>query len=78
MKSSDEEIVKRIEKDIGLFEDNIKSVKSADKSTSRIIELSKMYAKDSRSFLEKGDLYTAFASINYAHGLLDAVKEMVK
>ena len=37
-----------------------------------------MYAKDSQSFLDKGDLYTSFASINYAHGLLDAVKAIVK
>lgn len=78
MSTSDAEIIKRIEKDIKLFDDNIKSVKSDDKATIRIIELSKMYAKDSKSFLDKGDLYTAFASINYAHGLLDAVKEITK
>lgn len=32
-----------------------------------------MYYKDTSSFLSKEDYYTAFASINYAHGLLDAI-----
>ena len=32
-----------------------------------------MYYRDAFSFLSKEDFYTAFASINYAHGLLDAI-----
>jgi hypothetical protein len=74
---ADEEIRKRIQKDIDLFYKNIDIVKTENKSIIKVLELSKMYASDSKSFLEKGDLYTAFASINYAHGLLDAAREIV-
>lgn len=77
MQSNDEEIKKRIEKDILLFKENIKSVTSNDKAISHVIELSKMYAQDSQSFLEKKDFYTSFSCISYAHGLLDAVKEIL-
>ena len=77
MQSSDEDIKKRIEKDILLFNENIKSVSSKDKLLARVIELSEMYAKDSKSYLDKGDFYTSFSCISYAHGLLDAVKEII-
>jgi uncharacterized protein len=81
MSSSDDEIRKRIEKDIALFYKTIDQIKLKahdERNLSRIIELSEMYASDSKNFLEKGDFYTSFASINYAHGLLDAVKEIIK
>lgn len=79
MSAEDEAVRKRIEKDIVLYYKNIESIKSSDdKNIAHVIELSGMYAKDSQSFLDKGDLYTAFASINYAHGLLDAIREIVK
>lgn len=67
----------RITKDITLFYESIGNVKSEDKKISHVIELSEMYASDSKSFLEKEDLYTAFSCISYAHGLLDAVKEII-
>lgn len=35
-----------------------------------------MYAQDSEAFLKKGDIYTSFASIAYAHGLLDSILKM--
>jgi hypothetical protein len=44
----------------------------------RVIELSKMYAKDSKSYLDKKDFYTSFSCISYAHGLLDALKDIMK
>jgi uncharacterized protein len=78
MSTDDSNIRARIQKDIDLFYVNVAPIKSEDKAVIRVIELSKMYASDSKSFLAKDDLYTAFASINYAHGLLDAVREMVK
>lgn len=81
MSADEESVKKRIEKDIDLFYKNIETLKSApsdNKNILHVIELSEMYAKDSKSFLAKGDLYTAFASINYAHGLLDAVREIIK
>ncbi len=74
----DSDIKKRIEKDIALFYSNIKPVKSDNPQLRRIIELSEMYARDSKSYLEKGDLYTSFSCISYAHGLLDAAREIVK
>lgn len=74
----DDGVRSRIEKDIALFDENVRTVKSEDRSLARIIELSKMYAKDSKSYLDKGDFYTSFSCISYAHGLLDAVKELVK
>jgi len=74
----DVDIRNRIEKDIALFKKNVESVRSDDKAVARIIELSKMYAQDSKSYLEKGDFYTSFSCISYAHGLLDAAKELVK
>ncbi|MGI0100312.1 MAG: DUF357 domain-containing protein [Candidatus Micrarchaeaceae archaeon] len=75
MSDPEEAIKARIKKDIDLFYVSIGSVGEIQdsKAISKIVELSRMYAEDSKSFLEKGDLYTAFASINYAHGLLDAV-----
>ncbi|MGD0728852.1 MAG: DUF357 domain-containing protein [Candidatus Micrarchaeaceae archaeon] len=78
MQSSDDEIIKRIEKDIALFNDNIKGISSKDKAMARVIELSKMYAKDSKSYLDKKDFYTSFSCISYAHGLLDALKDIMK
>lgn len=71
-------IRKRIEKDISLFESNVLSVRSEDKAVTHVIELSKMYARDSRSYLEKGEFYTSFSCISYAHGLLDAIREISK
>ena len=74
----DSAIRKRIEKDIELFKVNIKSISSNDPKIKRVIELSGMYAQDSKSYLDKGDLYTSFSCISYAHGLLDAVKDIIK
>ncbi len=76
--ADNDNIRKRIEKDLALFKSNIDSVKSSkyDKNLSHIMELSEMYAKDSKSYLEKGDFYTSFSCISYAHGLLDAVREL--
>jgi hypothetical protein len=67
-----EEIVARIEKDIALFYSNFAKVK-AEGGAKRVAELSEMYARDSKSYLDKGDYYTSFSCISYAHGLLDAL-----
>jgi len=72
------EIKERIEKDIQKFYLSIGRLEgiSDDKNTLKVVELSKMYASDAKSFLDKGDLYTAFSCISYAHGLLDAVLKL--
>ncbi len=66
---------RRIEKDISIFSSNIKLIRNADLTPieQHVVELSEMYAKDSESWLEKGDYYTSFSSISYAHGLLDSI-----
>ena len=63
---------KRIQKDITMFEKNIKKIKIT-KNQKKIFELATQYYEDSKYYLEKKDLFTAFGCINYAHGLLDAI-----
>ena len=62
----------RIEKDIDEFYANMKKLKQGETGR-KVVELSEMYAKDSKSYLDKQDYYTSFSCISYAHGLLDAV-----
>jgi uncharacterized protein len=75
VESGDDNTKHRIEKDIEEFNESVKAVKSLP-SYERVIELAKMYASDAKSYLDKGDLYTSFSCISYAHGLLDALKEL--
>ena len=65
----------RIEKDIVMFEENIPLLegKKLTKSQEKTVELAKQYHEDSKYYLDKGDFFTAFGCINYAHGLLDAI-----
>ena len=69
------EITERIKVDIAKFDVSLNKIKGAqlDPAQSRVVELSKMYASDSMAWLKKGDLYTSFSSIAYAHGLMDAI-----
>ena len=60
----------RIQKDITMFEENIKKTKL---QTNKAIELATQYYQDSKYYLDKKDYFTAFGCINYAHGLLDAI-----
>ncbi len=71
-------VKERIEKDIVMFNDNVKEerLKSLDAKSKKVVELAKMYASDSKSYLDKGDLYTSFSCISYAHGLLDAIRDL--
>ncbi len=72
------EIKERILKDIKIFEENVKQVNGMVLNTEEqeIVELAGMYYRDTESFLSNDDYYTAFASINYAHGLLDAILKL--
>jgi hypothetical protein len=74
----EEELRRRIKKDIEIFHTNVKpfAATSLGAEIDRIVRLSRMYASDSASYLEKGDLPTAFSCISYAHGLLDAVRDL--
>jgi hypothetical protein len=65
----------RIQKDIVMFEDNLKKLDKKDfnEKEKKINELANQYYNDSQYYLEKKDHFTAFGCINYAHGLLDAI-----
>ncbi len=72
-------IDKRVDKDITMFYKNKDSV-DRDRIIPKlreIYDLADMYASDSKSYLEKGDMITSFSCISYAHGLLDAVIKIV-
>lgn len=76
------EIRERIEKDIAMFKQSVEEIKknpsARDGKILEVVKLSEMYASDSRSYLDKGDLYTSFSCISYAHGLLDAIKAILR
>ncbi len=75
VEDANEPMRRRIEKDIAMFNGNLAKVPK-DGKYAKVVELSKMYASDADSYLKKGDLYTAFSCISYAHGLLDAVIQL--
>ena len=67
----------RIKKDIALFEESLIELDSLsrDDEEERITDHAKRYYEDTKYYLEKGDYFTAFGCINYAHGLLDGIKK---
>jgi hypothetical protein len=71
-------IRERIEKDIRMFSESMREYNAVQGDASakekEIAKLAEMYASDAKSYLDKGDTYTAFSCISYAHGLLDALK----
>ena len=69
------ELEQRVRKTVSRFHENIKLAKDVELSAKEkeVLELAKMYASDSESWIAKGDLITAFSGIEYAHGLLDAI-----
>lgn len=70
-----QEIVDRIAKDIAMFKESVGKLDCEDLNgkEKELLELATSYCKDSESWLGKKDFYTAFASISYAHGLLDSL-----
>ncbi len=66
----------RIKKDIALFDKSITelSALSLEGKEEEVVELAKGYFEDTKYYLNKGDYFTAFGCINYAHGLLDAIR----
>lgn len=73
-KKWEDEQKRRILSDIEQFYANVKEVKKTS-SNAHIIELACSYCEDTKFFLEKKDYVTAFGSINYAHGLIDAFRK---
>ncbi|PIN74757.1 hypothetical protein COV18_06055 [Candidatus Woesearchaeota archaeon CG10_big_fil_rev_8_21_14_0_10_37_12] len=43
-----------------------------EKSAKDFLDMAQRYFDDAKHFAEKGDVVTAFAALNYAHGWLDA------
>jgi len=68
--------LERIDKDLKLFEKNIKELESIKMGVKdeKIVDMDRSYAQDPTYDLEKEDYLTAFGCITYAHGLLDAVR----
>ena len=66
----------RIEKDLREFAESLHEIEEAKppENLRENIERAKNYYKDAVYFLEKGDTFTAWGTINYAHGVLDAVR----
>ena len=69
---------KRVGSDIRQFEESIAQVDGLKKRLSPQVkgnlQRARNYYKDSKYFLGKGDVETAWGTINYAHGILDAVR----
>ncbi len=62
----------RVLVDIRKFEESVKEVRE-DEEGKEAVRAAKKYYSDAKYFLEKGEVFTAFGSIVYAHGLLDSV-----
>ena len=75
-----EKEIARIKKDIALFEESLIELDSLSKDEEEegITDLAKRYYEDTKYYLEKGDYFTAFGCVNYAHGLLDGIKKKKK
>ncbi len=43
-----------------------------EKAAKDFLDMAQRYFNDAKHFQEKGDIVTAFAALNYAHGWLDA------
>ena len=68
----------RLRKYFSLTEEAFEKAKSSkekikiNKSREKILDMVKRYIDDAHYFENKGDIVTAFASLSYAHGFLDA------
>jgi len=66
----------RITKDIALFEESLLELDpvALTKDEAEVVAQAKRYYEDTKYYHEKGDYFTAFGCINYAHGLVDGIK----
>ncbi|OWP53293.1 hypothetical protein B2I19_05145 [Thermoplasmatales archaeon ARMAN] len=62
-----------------MFGDSLKLLSGTklDGKMSSVVEMAKLYASDAQSYLDKGDILTAFSCISYAHGLMDSILSLV-
>ncbi|MDO5851871.1 MAG: DUF357 domain-containing protein [Methanobacteriaceae archaeon] len=66
----------RIIKSLDIFEVNIKEIDelNLDKSQEEVKNMAKRYYEDTKYYIKQDDILTAFAAIEYAHGLLDGLR----
>ncbi len=50
----------------------LENVNITETTRKEFLEMVENYLSDAKHFCDKGDLVTAFAALNYAHGWLDA------
>lgn len=64
----------KIEKYLKITEQAFKKIKvnKKSKAADEVLDMARRYYDDAKYYNEKGDLVTAFAAVNYAHGWLDA------
>ena len=48
------------------------SNKELSEKAKEVVDMAQRYLSDAKHYRDKGDFVTAFASVNYAHGWLDA------
>ncbi|MCX6777724.1 MAG: DUF357 domain-containing protein [Candidatus Micrarchaeota archaeon] len=64
---------KRIKDDIVMFDRNVLDLELTP-DNAKLIDIAKRYRIDAQHYLGKKDYVTAFGCINYAHGLIDALR----
>ena len=69
---------KRVESDMKQFEESIRELEERkdewDNWMKENTERAMNYYNDAKYFMEKGEVFTAWGTINYAHGILDALR----
>ena len=70
----------KIKKDIAKLERNLKEVENIEFEglEKDVYDRAIDYWNDSKYYLEKGEMRTAFGCIEYSHGLLDALRMIHK
>lgn len=62
----------KIEKYLSITENSLKGVKLTNPKGKEVLDMAQRYFSDAKHYYKKGDLVTAFGSVNFAHGWLDA------
>ncbi|HDS45736.1 MAG TPA: DUF357 domain-containing protein [Methanomicrobia archaeon] len=70
--------LERITKDLTLFERSLVELDSVALTVEEetVVAHAKRYFTDTAYYLKKGDYFTAFGCINYAHGLVDSLRNV--
>jgi uncharacterized protein len=65
------EKVKKYMRTTGIALELVRIAKGKEKDAASVLDMASRYHSDAKFYLEKGDLVTAFAALNYAHGWID-------